>query len=108
MNAFLKNKLSALNAQIRRALWLATIKNLRKLVDVADDWTHTQEIALREQSTTAVAEKATALEAVDQKASAQREKVILRDRRNQTNRKAARPRRARLVYQAGAFVRMEQ
>lgn len=96
-----------MKAKIQRWLFLFAIRNLRKLIDVADDWTHTQEVALREKSTTAAVEKAASLEAVDQQASAQREKAILRDRRNVSGKKAAHQRRARLVYQAGAFVRME-
>ena len=93
-----------MKTKLQRYLWRLFLRLAGNAVTAAEDWIHAQEVKLREESqsagnaqTAVTAAPAKCSEEFAVKASAARERV----------KRAARPRRPRLVYQAGQFVRQE-
>ena len=91
---FLKNAANACRKSLRR--W--ALKTLRNLIDRADEWLHEKEVGMRQE-----ARKQEFLAEVDPVASEAREKAIKRVRKPRALHPE--PRRPRLVYQHGEFVR---
>ena len=82
-----------MDSALKKKLWQWTLRRLRSLVWIADEWIHAQELKLREPA----AAPAPAPAEFDRKASAARERVH----------KATRAARPRLIYHGGQFVRKE-
>lgn len=85
-----------MRARAKAYLWRLFLRYAGNVVTAAEDWIHAQEVKLRENAAAAVTSAPVAVpEEFQVKASAARERA----------KRAARPRRPRLVYQAGQFVR---
>ena len=98
-----------MKTKLQRYLWRLFLRLAGNAVTAAEDWIHAQEVKLREESQSAgnaqTAVTPAPFEAQGEPVKCSEEFAIKASAARERVKRAARPRRPRLVYQSGQFVR---